>query len=92
MGQKLSQTKESIVIKVFLEKYFPNFHLIQVLNNGMMYKTLLIKKDKAPLVVKIFVKKITTKMTIKYSISKRKKYYHFIKQFFQKKYHQVYPP
>ena len=57
MGQKLSQTKESIVIKVFLEKYFPNFHLIQVLNNGMMYKTLLIKKDKAPLVVKIFVKK-----------------------------------
>ena len=57
MGQKLSQTKENIVIKVFLDKYFPNFQLIQVLNNGMMYKTLLIKKNKAPLVVKIFVKK-----------------------------------
>ena len=59
MGQKLSQTKENIVIKVFLDKYFPNFRLIQVLNNGMMYKTLLIQKDKAPLVVKIFVKKYT---------------------------------
>ena len=57
MGQKLSQTKENIVIKVFLEKYFPNFQLIQILNNGMMYKTLLIKKNKAPLVVKIFIKK-----------------------------------
>ena len=57
MGQKLSQTKENIVIKVFLDKYFPNFRLLQVLNNGIMYKTLLIKKDKAPLVVKIFVKK-----------------------------------
>ena len=57
MGQKLSQTKENIVIKVFLDKYFPNFKLMQVLNNGIMYKTLLIKKDKAPLVVKIFTKK-----------------------------------
>ena len=57
MGQKLSQTKESIVIKVFLDKYFPNYRLLQVLNNGIMYKTLLIIKDKAPLVVKIFVKK-----------------------------------
>ena len=57
MGQKLSQTKESIDIKVFLEKYYPNFEIIQILNNGMMYKTLLIKKNKAPLVVKIFIKK-----------------------------------
>ena len=57
MGQKLSQTKESIDIKVFLEKYYPNFKIIQILNNGMMYKTLLIKKNKAPLVVKIFIKK-----------------------------------
>ena len=57
MGQKLSQTKENIVIKVFLDKYFPNYRLLQVLNNGIMYKTLLIIKDKAPLVVKIFVKK-----------------------------------
>ena len=57
MGQKLSQTKESIVIKVFLDKYFPNYRLLQVLNDGIMYKTLLIIKDKAPLVTKIFVKK-----------------------------------
>ena len=57
MGQKFSQTKENIVIKVFLDKYFPNYRLLQVLNNGIMYKTLLIIKDKAPLVVKIFVKK-----------------------------------
>ena len=57
MGQKLSQSKESIVIKVFLDKYFPNYKLMQVLNNGIMYKTLLITKEKAPLVVKIFPKK-----------------------------------
>ena len=57
MGQKLSQSKETIVIKVFLEKYFPNYRLLQVLNNGIMYKTLLIIRDKAPLVVKIFLKK-----------------------------------
>ena len=57
MGQKLSQSKEGIVIKVFLDKYFPNYRLLQVLNNGIMYKTLLIIKDKAPLVLKIFVKK-----------------------------------
>jgi phosphoinositide-3-kinase regulatory subunit 4 len=57
MGQKLSQTKEGIVIKVFLEKYFPNYRLLKVLNNGIMYKTVLIIRDKAPLVTKIFVKK-----------------------------------
>ena len=57
MGQKFSQSKENIVIKVFLDKYFPNFRLLQVLNNGIMYKTLLINKEKAPLVVKVFVKK-----------------------------------
>ena len=57
MGQKLSQSKETIVIEVFLEKYFPNYRLLQVLNNGIMYKTLLIIRDKAPLVVKIFLKK-----------------------------------
>jgi len=57
MGQKLSQSKEGIVIKVFLDKYFPNYRLLQILNNGIMYKTLLIIKDKAPLVLKIFVKK-----------------------------------
>ena len=57
MGQKFSQSKENVVIKVFLDKYFPNFRLLQVINNGIMYKTLLIKKDKAPLVVKVFVKK-----------------------------------
>ena len=73
MGQKLSQTKESIVIKVFLDKYFPNYRLLQVLNNGIMYKTLLIIKDKAPLVVKIFVKKNYDENDLKsFSIEKEK--------------------
>ena len=73
MGQKLSQTKESIVIKVFLDKYFPNYRLIQVLNNGIMFKTLLIIKDKAPLVVKIFVKKNYDENDLKsFSIEKEK--------------------
>ena len=85
MGQKLSQTKENIVIKVFLDKYFPNFRLIQVLNNGMMYKTLLIQKDKAPLVVKIFVKKYYDENDHKNFISEKEKLISIHKKIFEEK-------
>ena len=85
MGQKLSQSKESIVIKVFMDKYFPNYRLLQVLNNGIMYKTLLIIKDKAPLVVKVFVKKNYDEDDLKcYSSEKEKLITIYKKIFFEK--------
>ena len=88
MGQKFSQTKENIVIKVFLDKYFPNFKLMQVLNNGIMYKTLLIKKEKAPLVVKIFTKKNYDENDIKsFSIEKDK-----LKSIYKKIFTKKIPP
>ena len=85
MGQKLSQTKENIVIKVFLDKYFPNFQLLQILNNGMMYKTLLIKKDKAPLVLKIFVKKFYDEIDSKIFATEKEKFISIHKKIFQEK-------
>ena len=85
MGQKLSQTEENIIIKVFLDKYFPNFKLIQVLNNGMMYKTILIKKNKAPLVVKIFVKKNYDENDLKNFLVEKKKLISIHKKIFSEK-------
>ena len=56
MGQKFSLNTTDIL--VFIEKYFPNYNIIKLLTNGMLYKTLLITKDKdnTPLIVKIFLK------------------------------------
>ena len=85
MGQKLSQTKEGIVIKVFLDKYFPNYRLLQVLNNGIMYKTLLIIKDKAPLVVKIFVKKYYDENDLKSFSEQKEKIIAIHKKIFSEK-------
>ena len=84
MGQKFSQSKENVVIKVFLDKYFPNFRLLQVLNNGIMYKTLLIKKDKAPLVVKVFVKKNYDENDTKIFLSEKEKLISLHKTLFKK--------
>ena len=65
MGQKISQSKNTIDISVYLSKYYANFSTIKVLNNGMLSKTvLLINEDankcpltvKCPLVAKIFFK------------------------------------
>ena len=84
MGQKFSQSKENVVIKVFLDKYFPNFRLLQVLNNGIMYKTLLIKKDKAPLVVKVFVKKNYDENDTKIFLSEKEKLISLHKALFKK--------
>lgn len=85
MGLKLSQSKETIVIKVFLEKYFPNYRLLQVLNDGIMYKTLLIIKDKAPLVVKIFLKKYYDDEDNKNYESKKSQLISVYKEIFSKK-------
>ena len=67
MGQKISQSKTTVDIGVYLIKYYPNFSTLKVLNNGMLNKTVLLineeSKDKkcpltvkCPLVAKIFFK------------------------------------
>ena len=65
MGQKISQSKNTIDISVYLSKYYPYFSVIKVLNNGMLNKTVLLTNDdpnkcplayKCPLVAKIFFK------------------------------------
>ena len=65
MGQKISQSKNTIDISVYLNKYYPYFSRIKVLNNGMLNKTVLLTNDdpnkcplayKCPLVAKIFFK------------------------------------
>ena len=67
MGQKLSQSKTTIDISVYLSKYYPNFSTIKVLNDGMLNKTVLLINEetndkkcpltaKCPLVAKIFFK------------------------------------
>ncbi len=58
MGQKISQTKNSLDISVYLSKYYPNYTTLKVLNNGMLSKTVMLlnEGDKCPLVAKIFFK------------------------------------
>ena len=83
MGQALSQTKESPDIKVFLMKNYPNYKIIKILNNGILYKSLLIVKDKAPLVVKIFLKKYYTEGDMKFFLVEKEKYYQILKKISQ---------
>ena len=57
MGQKISQSKNTIDITVYLSKYYSNYTPIKVLNNGMLNKTVLLVRDgneNCPLVAKIF--------------------------------------
>ena len=58
MGQKISQTKNTLDITVYLNKYYPNYTTLKVLNNGMLSKTVMLlnEGDKCPLVAKIFFK------------------------------------
>ena len=59
MGQKISQSKNTIDINVYLSKYYTNYTPIKVLNDGMLSKTVLLlndEGDKCPLVAKIFFK------------------------------------
>ena len=58
MGQKISQTKNTLDINVYLNKYYPNYTIKKTLNNGMLNKTVLLlnEGDKCPLVAKIFFK------------------------------------
>ena len=58
MGQKFSLNAFTPDVIVFIQKYFPNYNIIKLLANGMLYKTVLITKDKdnTPLILKIFLK------------------------------------
>ena len=58
MGQKLSQQKISPDAKAFIRKYYPEYPYVELLNDGIMYKTVIISNDKdhSPLVLKIFYK------------------------------------
>jgi phosphoinositide-3-kinase regulatory subunit 4 len=58
MGQKLSQQKISTDAKAFMRKYYPEYPYVELLNDGIMYKTVIITndKDQSPLLLKIFYK------------------------------------
>ena len=58
MGQKLSQQKISPDAKAFMRKYYPEIPYVELLNDGLMYKTVIItnEKDHSPLLLKIFYK------------------------------------
>ena len=58
MGQKFSLNTFTPDVLVYIEKYFPKYNIIKLLNNGMLYKTVLIStdKDNNPLILKLFFK------------------------------------
>ena len=58
MGQNLSLNTFTPDVIVYIEKYFPKYNIIKLLNNGMLYKTVLIsvEKNNNPLILKIFFK------------------------------------
>ena len=59
MGQKISQSKNTIDISVYMNKYYSDYTTIKILNNGMLSKTVLLLNEgenKCPLVAKIFFK------------------------------------
>ena len=58
MGQNLSLNTFTPDVIVYIEKYFPKYNIIKLLNNGMLYKTVLIsvEKNSNPLILKIFFK------------------------------------
>ena len=58
MGQKLSQQKILPDAQTFMRKYYPEYPYVELLNDGIMYKTVLITndKDQSPLLLKIFYK------------------------------------
>ena len=58
MGQKLSHQKISPDAKAFMRRYYPEYPYVELLNDGIMYKTVIISSDKnhCPLLLKIFYK------------------------------------
>ena len=58
MGQSFSINRIFPDIKRVISKYFPQYQIIKILNNGMLSKTLLILKerDPNPLILKCFLK------------------------------------
>ena len=58
MGQRFSANRVSPDINVVMDKYFPQYKILKILNNGILSKTLLILNDidKSPLIIKVFLK------------------------------------
>ena len=58
MGQKLSQQKILPDAKAFIRKYYPEYPYVELLNDGILNKTVIISndKDRSPLFLKIFYK------------------------------------
>ena len=58
MGQKIVGSKTTLDIDYFLLNFYPQLEKIKIINNGLLYKTILVnsKYDKAPLIIKIFPK------------------------------------
>ena len=59
MGQKLSQQKKtSTDAKTFMHTYYPEYPYVELLNDGLLCKTVIISSDKdhSPLLLKIFFK------------------------------------
>ena len=56
MGQKIVGSKASLDIDYFLLNFYSQFEKIKIINNGLLYKTVLVnnKSDKSPLIIKIF--------------------------------------
>ena len=58
MGQKLSSSKAKIDVDYFLLYNYPHFRKIKIINNGLLYKSVLINNtiDNSTLILKIFPK------------------------------------
>ena len=58
MGQRFSVNRVSPDINVVMSKYFPQYKIIKILNNGILSKTLLVLRDKRkpPIIIKVFLK------------------------------------
>ena len=58
MGQSVVGTKISLDIDYYLISFFPQLQKKKIINNGLLYKTLLVNNinDNAPLILKIFPK------------------------------------
>ena len=58
MGQKLSSSKATIDVDYFLLYHYPHFRKIKIINNGLLYKSVLVNNtiDNSTLILKIFPK------------------------------------
>ena len=58
MGQKIARSKTTIDVDYFLLSDYPQFQKIKIINNGLLYKSILVNNnyDNSTLILKIFPK------------------------------------